>query len=155
MAQRGGDVTTHFRYGKKVYSPLIREGDADFLVSFELLEALRYINWVKPEGRLLVNTRIIDPLPVLIGAAQRPDGLEARLAEEGAIFLDAEALACEAGSPKSANVVLLGALSTGLQFAEELWQETIGARVPAKTVDVNLRAFELGRQACLEGECMR
>ncbi len=119
------------------------------------MEAARKLQWVKPEGRLLVNTRVIDPLPVLIGAAERPDGLEAALAVEGAIFLDAEELACEAGSPKSANVVLLGALSTGLGFPEELWQETIGARVPAKTVDVNLRAFELGRRACLEGECMR
>lgn len=155
MAQRGGSVDTVVRFGDKVHSPITDPGGADHLVAFELIEAARRIQWVKPGGRLLVNTRTIDPMPVLIGAAPSPDGLEARLATEGAIFLDAEALACEAGSPKSANVVLLGALSTGLEFAQELWQETIGARVPAKTVDVNLRAFELGRRACLEGECMR
>lgn len=154
MAQRGGSVDTVVRFGPEVFSSITDLGAADHLVCFELLEAARRVQWVKPGGRLLVNTRSIDPLPVLIGAAERPDDLEARLAGEGAIFLDAEALACEAGSPKSANVVLLGALSVGLEFAEGLWQETIGARVPSKTVDVNLRAFELGRQACVEGECM-
>lgn len=154
MAQRGGSVDTVVRFGPEVFSSITDPGAADHLVCFELLEAARRVQWVKPGGRLLVNTRSIDPLPVLIGAAKRPDDLEARLAEEGAIFLDAEALACEAGSPKSANVVLLGALSVGLEFAEDLWQETIGARVPSRTVDVNLRAFELGRQACVEGECM-
>lgn len=155
MAQRGGSVDTVVRFGDKVHSPITDPGGADHLVAFELIEAARRIQWVKPGGRLLVNTRTIDPMPVLIGAVPSPDGLEARLATEGAIFLDAEQLACEAGSPKSANVVLLGALSTGLEFAEELWQETLGARVPPKTVDVNLRAFELGRRACIEGECMR
>ncbi len=155
MAQRGGSVDTIVRFGDKVHSPITDPGCADHLVAFELIEAARRLHWVKPGGRLLVNTRTIDPMPVLIGAAPSPDGLEARLATEGAIFLDAEELACEAGSPKSANVVLLGALSTGLEFAEELWQETLGARVPPKTVDVNLRAFELGRRACIEGECMR
>ncbi len=154
MAQRGGSVDTVVRYGDEVFSPITDPGAADHLVCFELIEAARRVQWVKPGGRLLVNTRTIEPLPVLIGAAKTPDDLEARLAEEGAIFLDAEALACEAGSPKSANVVLLGALSVGLEFSEELWQETIGARVPSKTIDVNLRAFELGRRACVEGECM-
>lgn len=154
MAQRGGSVDSVVRYGEKVFSSITDLGAADHLVCFELIEAARRVQWVKPGGRLLVNTRTIEPLPVLIGAATTPDDLEARLAEEGAIFLDAEALACEAGSPKSANVVLLGALSVGLEFSEGLWQETIGARVPSKTVDVNLRAFELGRQACIEGECM-
>jgi indolepyruvate ferredoxin oxidoreductase beta subunit len=96
---------------------------------------------------------VIQPLPVLIGAAEVPDDLEARLDAEGAIFLDAEALACEAGSPKSANVVLLGALSAGLSFDEALWQHVIASRVPPNTVDVNLRAFELGRAACGEGAC--
>lgn len=155
MAQRGGSVDTVVRFGEQVFSPLTDPGGADHLVAFELIEAARKLEWVKPTGRLLVNTRTIDPLPVLIGAAPSPQGLEARLARENAIFLDAEELACEAGSPKSANVVLLGALSMGLDFAEDLWQETIGARVPPKTVDVNLRAFELGRRACEKGECMR
>jgi indolepyruvate ferredoxin oxidoreductase beta subunit len=153
MAQRGGSVDTVVRFGDEVSSPLTDPGEVDHLVSFELIEAARRIHWVRPEGRLLVNTRTIWPLPVLIGAAPRPRGLEAILADEGAIFLDADELACEAGSPKSANVVLMGALSTGLQFSEGLWHEVISARVPPKTVDANLKAFGLGRQACEKGAC--
>jgi len=90
---------------------------------------------------------------VLIGEAPVPHGLAAVMEDEGAIFIDADEIACEAGSPKSANVVLMGALSLGLPFAEETWREVITSRVPPKTVDSNLRAFELGRQACREGEC--
>lgn len=155
MAQRGGAVDTTVRFGDKVYSPITDPGYADHLVAFELIEAARALTYVKPGGRLLVNSRTIDPLPVLIGAASVPDGLEGMLADEGAVFLDAEQLACEAGSPKSANVVLLGALSTGLSFTNELWREVITARVPQRTVDVNLRAFEMGREACDRGECLR
>ncbi len=155
MAQRGGSVDTVVRFGDSVYAPVVDPGVADQLVAFELIEAARRLHYVKPSGRLLVNTRVIDPLPVLIGDVPRPVGLEAALAEEGAVFLDAEALACEAGSPKSANIVLLGALSTGLDFDEALWREVITARVPTKTVDVNLRAFELGREACEKGECLK
>ncbi|MDP2233864.1 MAG: indolepyruvate oxidoreductase subunit beta [Actinomycetota bacterium] len=154
MAQRGGSVDTTVRFGDVVHSPLTDPGFADHLVAFELIEAARTLRYVRPGGRLLVNTRTIDPLPVLIGVVPSPEGLEGQLQNEGAIFLDAEELACEAGSPKSANVVLLGALSTGLEFAEELWIKVITARVPAHTVDVNLRAFRLGRKACIEGECM-
>ena len=106
---------------------------------------------LKTGGRLVVNTRVIDPLPVLIGSMEAPEGIEERLAEEGATFLDAEALACEAGSPKSANIVLLGAVSTGLSFPVDLWRTVIAERVPPATVDVNLHAFELGRRACGEG----
>jgi len=108
---------------------------------------------VKPSGRLLVNPQAISPLPVLTGDLPAPRGLEAILADEGAIFIDADELACEAGSPKSANVVLMGALSLGLPFAEELWREVIAGRVPAHTVESNLLAFDSGRQACREGEC--
>lgn len=153
MAQRGGSVDTVVRFGEEVFSPLTDPGEVDHLVSFELIEAARRIHWVRPEGRLLVNTRIIWPLPVLIGDAPRPRGLEAVLADEGAIFLDADELACEAGSPKSANVVLMGALSRGLSFPVELWHEVISARVPPKTIDANLTAFGLGRQACEKGAC--
>jgi len=138
-----------------VFSPITDHGQADHLVAFELVEAARALPYVRPGGRLLVNNRTIDSLPVLIGALEAPQGLEGRLQDEGAVFLDAEEIACEAGSPKSANVVLLGALSSGLEFSQELWREVITARVPAKTVEVNLRAFELGRKACIEGECMR
>ena len=153
MAQRGGSVDTVVRFGEQVFSPLVDDGGADHLVAFELIEAARRLPVLKPGGGLFVNPRVIQPLPVLTGAVPAPDGLEAVLQYEGAVFLDAEALACEAGSPRSANIVLLGAVSTGLTFAEELWQEVISARVPPKTVEANLRAFALGRDACVRGEC--
>jgi indolepyruvate ferredoxin oxidoreductase beta subunit len=153
MSQRGGSVDTVVRFGDAVLSPVTDPGMVDHLVGFELIEAMRRVHYVKPEGRLLVNPRAISPLPVLIGETRLPRGLEAILADEGAIFIDADELACEAGSPKSANVVLMGALSLGLQFDEESWREVISARVPSHTVESNLRAFELGRQACREGEC--
>lgn len=155
MAQRGGSVDTVVRFGQCVHSPTTDPGCADHLVAFEMIEAARRLHYVKPGGRLLVNARTIQPLPVLIGLVDPPEGLEPRLDAEDAVFLDAEALACEAGSPKSANIVLMGALSTGLDFDAAVWSEVIRARVPAKTVDTNLRAFELGRATCLEKECMR
>jgi len=153
MSQRGGSVDTVVRFGDAVLSPVTDPGMVDHLVGFELIEAMRRVHYVKPDGRLLVNPRAISPLPVLTGEVRAPRGLEAILGEEGAIFIDADELACEAGSPKSANVVLMGALSLGLPFAEQTWRDVITARVPAHTVEANLRAFELGRQACREGEC--
>jgi indolepyruvate ferredoxin oxidoreductase beta subunit len=153
MSQRGGSVDTIVRFGEKVYSPVIDPGMADHLISFELIEAARWLHWLKPEGRLVVNNRVIASLPMLIGTCGAPTGLEAALAYEGAVFLDAEELACEAGSPRSANIVLMGALSVGLDFPVEIWREVIAKRVPAKTVDANLAAFERGRAACAEGAC--
>jgi indolepyruvate ferredoxin oxidoreductase beta subunit len=153
MAQRGGSVDTVVKFGEEVFSPVTDPGMVDHLVAFELIEAARRIHYVKPEGRLLVNPRAIQPLPVLTGELPVPHGLQAVLADEGAIFIDADELACEAGSPKSANVVLMGALSTGLPFAEETWRDVIVGRVPPKTVEANLRAFELGRLACMRGAC--
>ena len=153
MAQRGGSVDTVVRFGDRVFAPITDPGGADHLVAFEMIEAARRLPFLSEHGRLLVNTRVIEPLPVLIGAAPAPEGIEAALEEHCAIFVDAEALACQAGSPKSANVVLMGALSTGLEFPVELWGEVITSRVPPKTVDANLRAFELGRAACDQGVC--
>jgi indolepyruvate ferredoxin oxidoreductase, beta subunit len=151
MAQRGGSVDTAVRFGEEVASPITDPGCADHLVAFEMIEAARQLRFVKPGGRLLVNSRTIDPLPVLIGDLESPEGVEEALVAEGAIFIDAEELACEAGSPKSANIVLLGALSTGLAFPVDLWTQVITGRVPAASVEFNLRAFELGRRACGEG----
>jgi indolepyruvate ferredoxin oxidoreductase, beta subunit len=153
MSQRGGSVDTVVRFGGQVFSPVTDPGMVDHLVAFELIEAMRRVHYLKPDGRLLVNPRAINPLPVLTGQMPSPKGLEAVLADEGAIFIDAEELACEAGSPKSANVVLMGALSLGLPFTEESWTDVIAARVPPHTVEANLLAFELGRKACREGEC--
>ncbi|MHB1340148.1 MAG: indolepyruvate oxidoreductase subunit beta [Coriobacteriia bacterium] len=153
MAQRGGSVDTVVRFGAEVHSPIVDPGVADHLIAFELIEAARKLPYLKPGGRLVVNNRQIQPLPVLTGALPVPTGLEAALAYEDAVFIDAEALACEAGSPRSANIVLMGAASYGLPFDEGMWEEVIASRVPAKTVEGNLRAFGLGRKACAEGAC--
>jgi len=153
MSQRGGSVDTVVKFGTEVHSPVTDPGMVDHLVAFESIEAMRRIHYVRPGGRLLVNPSAIQPLPVLTGDLSAPTGLSAILAEEGAIFIDADELACEAGSPKSANVVLMGALSVGLDFDEELWKSVIASRVPPKTIENNLKAFELGRQACQRGEC--
>jgi indolepyruvate ferredoxin oxidoreductase, beta subunit len=153
MSQRGGSVDTVVHFGEEVFSPVTDPGMVDHLVGFELIEAMRRVQYVKPDGRLLVNPAAIQPLPVLTGDMCVPHGLRAILEDEGAIFIDADELACEAGSPKSANVVLMGALSVGLPFAEELWREVISARVPPKTIEANLLAFSLGRRACQGGEC--
>lgn len=153
MAQRGGSVDTVVRFGERVHSPVTDPGYVDHLVAFEMIEAMRRVHYLSIEGRLLVNPRSIRPLPVLTGEVPVPHGLQAVLADEGAVFIEADALACEAGSPKSANVVLMGALSAGLPFSEDAWREAISARVPPKTIEANLRAFQLGRAACLEGEC--
>lgn len=153
MSQRGGSVDTVVRFGEHVHSPVIDPGVADHLVAFELIEAARWIHFLKPEGRLVVNNRMIPPLPVLTGDFAEPTGLEAALAYEGAVFIDAEELACEAGSPRSANVVLLGAMSAGLPFDRAAWLDVLRTRVPPKTVDGNLAAFELGRKACDKGAC--
>lgn len=153
MSQRGGSVDTIVKFGDEVFSPVTDPGMVDHLVAFEVIEAMRRIHYVKPGGRLLVADTTIQPLPVLIGDAPVPHGLQAILDDEGAIFIDAEEIACEAGSPKSANVVLMGALSVGLQFDESVWRDVITHRVPPRTVEANLRAFELGREACQRGEC--
>ena len=153
MAQRGGSVDTVVRFGDEVFAPITDPGGADHLVAFEITEAARRLHYLRPDGRLLVNDRVIEPLPVLIGAVEPASDLESFLRGEGAILIDAEALACEAGSPKSANIVLMGALSTGLAFPVELWRDVITSRVPPKSLEANLRAFDLGRDACEQGVC--
>lgn len=153
MAQRGGSVDTVVKFGDEVFSPVTDPGMVDHLVAFEIIEAMRRVHFVKPQGRLLVNPKAIHPLPVLIGDAPVPHGLQALLEEEDAVFIEADVLACQAGSPRSANVVLMGALSWGLPFDEKVWRDVIEKRVPPKTVSANLAAFELGRQACQRGEC--
>ena len=153
MSQRGGSVDTVVRFGDKVYSAVTDPGMVDHLVAFEIIEGMRRVHYVRPDGRILVNPAAVSPLPVLTGEIAAPRGLQAILIDEGAIFVDADEMACEAGSPKSANVVLMGALSVGLHFEQELWREIIAARVPPATIEANLCAFELGRQACERGEC--
>lgn len=153
MAQRGGSVVTFVRFGDEVHSPVVDPGTADHLIAFEMIEAARRLPLLKRDGRFVVNQRLVLPLPVLVGSARVPDDLEATLARERAIFVDAEMLACEAGSSRSANIVLLGAASAGLPLSQGSWAAVIASRVPPATVEANIRAFELGREACLRGAC--
>ena len=146
MAQRGGSVVTYVKYGEKVYSPIISEGEADIIVSFEELEAYRWLSYLKKDGTIIVNTQNIDPMPVITGAAQYPENIteKIRAKTEGVIALDALSLANEAGNGKAVNVVLLGVLAKNSNIEKEKWIEAVHDTVPPKFLDVNLKAFELG-----------
>jgi indolepyruvate ferredoxin oxidoreductase beta subunit len=149
MSQRGGSVTSHFRFGEKVFAPLVTPGTADILMAFEALEALRYIHWLRPSGLLIYSTVQINPSPVASGLATYPPAIDAQIkaAWPNVRPVDANALAQQAGTIKAANVVMLGAVSGALPFKPETWEETIRRVVPPKTVDVNLEAFRLGKAA--------
>ena len=146
MSQRGGSVVTYVRYGEKVYSPIIQEGEADVILSFEKLEAGRYLPFLKKGGKIIVNSQEIDPMPVIIGNAQYPQDIldTIKALEVDVIEADALALATEAGSVKAVNVVLIGLMAKILHIEKEVWIETIKKTVPAKFMDLNLKAFELG-----------
>jgi indolepyruvate ferredoxin oxidoreductase beta subunit len=147
MSQRGGSVVTYVRFGEKVYSPIIDKGEADFIVSFEQLEAVRYLEYLRPDGRIVTNTQQIDPMPVITGAAQYPENLIEKSQELGIQVdaMDCLALANEAGSSKAVNIVLMGRLSKYFDIPVEKWLKAIEECVPAKFVELNRKAFELGR----------
>lgn len=149
MAQRGGSVVTYVKYGEKVYSPIISEGEADIILSFEELEAYRYLPYLKKGGTLIVNAQEIDPMPVITGAAKYPEEIIQKLKDkaDGVIAIDALALANEAGNSKAVNVVLLGVLAKSSGIAEEKWLEAVRKTVPPKFLDVNVKAFALGYHA--------
>lgn len=147
MSQRGGSVVTYVRFGEKVYSPVIDKGQADYIVSFEKLEAARYLEYLKKGGRIVVNTQQIDPMPVITGAASYPDNLIEKMEAAGANVdaMDCLTLAEKAGSVKAVNIVLMGRLSGYFDIPAEKWRQAIRDCVPPKFVELNLRAFELGR----------
>jgi len=149
MSQRGGSVVTYVRFGDKVYSPVIDRGQADYIVSFELLEAARYVEYLKPEGHVVVNTQTIDPMPVIIGAAEYPENLIEKMRAKNIKVdaMDCLSLAEEAGSAKAVNLVLMGKLSTFFEIPEEKWIKAIEECVPAKFVELNKKAFALGRKS--------
>ncbi|MBQ4036895.1 MAG: indolepyruvate oxidoreductase subunit beta [Clostridia bacterium] len=149
MSQRGGSVVTYVRFGDKVYSPIIDKGEADFIVSFELLEAARWTEYLKKDGRIVANTQKINPMPVIIGAAEYPEGIEEHIRAAGIALdaFDALSLAEEAGSAKAVNIALMGRLSKYFDFSEEEWMQAIADSVPAKFLELNKKAFLLGRNA--------
>lgn len=149
MAQRGGSVVSHFRFGQKVYSPLFTAGTADILLSFEPLEALRYAHWLRPEGKLIYNIVQVNPSTVASGLATYPADIQERIAAAfpRALGLNASAIAEQAGTVRAANLVLLGAVSLELPFTEEQWETVLRRELPPKILEVNLRAFALGKAA--------
>lgn len=145
MSQRGGAVTTVVRFGRDgVRSMVADEGCADCVVSFEMTEALRNLPYVSKDGHLMVADESIKPLPVLTGSGLMPENLEGRLSKVGATIIPAGKIASEVATAKSVNVVLLGALATRLSFPKDVWTDVIAKRVPPKTIEANLRAFEAG-----------
>ena len=149
MSQRGGSVVTYVRFANKVYSPIIDKGEADFILSFELLEAARWTEYLKPGGKIVTNTQQINPMPVITGAAQYPEGLVEEMQAAGIDVdaFDALSLAEQAGSAKAVNIVLLGRLSKGFDFSPEDWDRAIELSVPPKFLELNRRAFALGRES--------
>ena len=148
MSQRGGSVSTQVRFGQKVYSPIIGEGSADILVSFEEMEAARYARFLKKGGKMVVNKTQIPSLPVLSGACQYPRGIIAELKKHVPVRdLDATKIAIDLGNPKSANVVLLGALIEALGLHDIDWKSIIAKTVRPAFVDINLKAFDAGMAA--------
>lgn len=149
MSQRGGSVTSHVRYGKKVYSSIIPEGEVDILFSFELLETCRYLPLLRENGQVIVNNLKIAPPSVALGKQDYPENLAAEIAKKfpATTVINGLDLALEAGNPKTVNTVLLGALSKILDIDYDLWIEALTKMVPTRLLDVNLKAFELGRSA--------
>ena len=146
MSQRGGSVVTYVRYGDKVYSPVIDKGQADIIVSFELLEAARWLSYLTPGGQLVTNTQQIEPMPVITGAEEYPEQLVEKMKDTGIKVdaFDALSLAAQAGSSKAVNIVLMGRLSSYFPFPKESWEKAMEETIPEKFLSLNKRAFELG-----------
>jgi len=147
MAQRGGSVVTYVKYGEKVYSPVICKGEADIILSFEQLEAARYVSYLKPDGIIITNTQQINPMPVVAGTAEYPQNLHNDIEVLGIKIISANALALatEAGNDKAVNVALIGLMSAFLGFENDIFMQAIKMSVPEKLLEVNLKAYELGR----------
>ncbi len=147
MSQRGGSVVTYVRYGDQVASPVINRGEADIILAFERLEAARWLSSLKKGGTLIVSDQRIDPMPVIMGAAEYPEGILEAIRAKGVDVISADAieLATQAGSSKAANVVLIGMLSNLMPFSESEWKAVIDRTVPPKFLEINEKAFALGR----------
>ena len=146
MSQRGGSVVTYVRFGSKVYSPIIDFGEADYIVSFEKLEAARYAPYLKKGGKIITNTQEIDPMPVITGAAEYPRNILEELKAAGCSIddMDALSLAEEAGTSKAVNIVLMGRLAKCFDIPKENWLAALEAVVNPKFLEINKKAFDLG-----------
>lgn len=148
MSQRGGVVSSHVRFGTKVYSPLIPEGESDAILAFELAEALRWLYFLKPDGKIIVSNQKLIPPITTTGKFKYPEKLEERLKEKvpGALIIDAASIAKKLGNPRLVNTILLGVLSRSLDLKEEKWLEVIERRAPKGTGELNKKAFMEGRK---------
>ncbi len=145
MAQRGGSVVTFVRYGTKVNEPIVEEGQADVLIAFEKLEALRYAHYLKQDGAIVVNEQEIDPMPVVIGAAKYPLNIPEELAKTHRVYkVDAIEEAKKLGNSRVFNIIVLGIAAQHMNFSKDEWLAVIEKTVPAKTVEINKKAFEIG-----------
>jgi indolepyruvate ferredoxin oxidoreductase beta subunit len=147
MSQRGGSVVSHVRYGEKVFSPIVPEGEGDILFGFELMETCRSLSLLNPGGSVIANDLRIPPPSVLMGKESYPEGLADGIRARFSDFLlvDGQKLATEAGNPRAANTVLLGAVSKRLDIAEEFWLAALRRMVPSKALEINMKAFMMGR----------
>ncbi len=148
MSQRGGSVVTYVKYGDEVCSPVVTKGEADIIISFEQLEAARWLPYLKKGGHLVTSTQKIDPMPVITGAAVYPDNIIEKIKSQGidVIAVDALTLAEQAGNSKASNVVLMGVVSTKMPFDVSAWEKAVEECVPAKFLELNKKAFALGRE---------
>lgn len=146
MSQRGGSVVTYVKFGEKVYSPIVEKGRADIILAFEQLEAYRYLDYLKEGGELIVNTQKIDPMPVIIGAADYPEKILEKIRAQKIRMTEYDALSAAraAGNPKTANVALLGVLAAKTAIKKESWAKAIAETVPRKFLDENIAAFDAG-----------
>ena len=149
MSQRGGSVVTYVRFGEKVYSPIVERGEADYIISFEKAEAARWLPFLKKGGKMIVNTKQIDPMPVIIGAAEYPENVIEEMIALGVDIdaIDALTPALEAGSAKAVNIVLMGRLARHFDIPREKWTAAIEQSVAPKFVEMNEKAFALGYDA--------
>lgn len=148
MAQRGGSVITHVRIGEKVFSPLIPAGDGDFLLSFEKMEALRWLPYLSPKGTVIVNTQELEPLPVLTGEAEYSTGILEEIEGKVGRLIAAEALYIDPVSknPRMVNTFLLGILAQTMNYSKDKWFKVMEQEIKAKLIDINKQAFEAGWQ---------
>jgi indolepyruvate ferredoxin oxidoreductase, beta subunit len=148
MSQRGGSVVTFVKFGEQVFSPIVEPGEADFIVAFEKLEALRWAHYLKPTGVLITNDQEISPMPVIIGAVSYPEGIIEQLQARGqqVIGIKALELAKNCGNSKATNLVLMGVLAKQTEIDQEIWLKAVDRKVPAKFLDLNRKAFLAGYQ---------
>jgi indolepyruvate ferredoxin oxidoreductase, beta subunit len=146
MSQRGGSVVTYVKFGEKVYSPLIERGEADIILAFEQLEALRWIEYLKEDGKMIINDQKIDPMPVITGKAKYTDNIIEKIKDKFSktVSIDALKIAKECGNIKAVNIVLIGLMAKSTDIEEDIWLEAIREVIPQKFLDVNLKAFDAG-----------